>query len=173
MQCSAVQWSRQVSSESNQVDKIMGKWSQTGLNLCIVVLQQREIATRHLSYRVHVNQTTPHHTTPNHTTPHRTTPHHTKSHHTAPHQITPHRTAPHHTTPNHIASHHSTSHHTTAHHTCRVISHLSWNANEKDASSSTASTTTSLSIALMRDWTNEARFALYRNLSTNSLKLGI
>jgi hypothetical protein len=46
--------------------------------------------------------------------------------------------------------------------------YLSWNANVKDASSSTASTTTSLSIALMRDCTRDALFALYRNLSTNS-----
>jgi hypothetical protein len=48
--------------------------------------------------------------------------------------------------------------------------YLSWNANVKDASSSTASTTTSLSIALMRDCTKDALFALYRNLSTNSCK---
>jgi hypothetical protein len=49
-----------------------------------------------------------------------------------------------------------------------TYAYLSWNANEKDASSSTASTTTSLSMALMRDCTKDALFALYRNLSTNS-----
>ena len=50
------------------------------------------------------------------------------------------------------------------------FTYLSWKANVKEASSSTASTTTSLSMALMRDCTKDALFALYRNLSTNSWK---
>ena len=53
-------------------------------------------------------------------------------------------------------------------HYTQGFTYLSWKANVKEASSSTASTTTSLSMALMRDCTKDALFALYRNLSTNS-----